>query len=79
MSNLSPETTYKIKFFGVNQQDTDIRVGSFTTLSTSPKKIRCVAVSCDRPERLLEGETNMWDYLNQQEIETNKCKFVFDS
>lgn len=45
-------------------------------LSTPPfvlvEKIRLIALSCDRPRRLMEGDENPWDRISE-ECTQDKC------
>jgi len=66
VEDLAPDTKYTILFEGVNAKDAKIRTGTVRTFPADVKKLRVAAVSCDRPERQREGETNMWELLDKQ-------------
>jgi hypothetical protein len=51
---------------GVNAKDAHERTGLVRTFVENPKHLNIVALSCDRPERLQDGETNMWLKLADQ-------------
>lgn len=57
---------YDVAIEGVNAKDAHERTGQVHTYAENPHNFRIVALSCDRPERLLDGETNMWVKLADQ-------------
>jgi len=66
VENLTPSVTYDVIFEGINAKDARKRTGVVKTLPSHIERLRVVAVSCDRPERQKEGETNMWEQLAKQ-------------
>eukprot|EP01120_Amphizonella_sp_Union-15-10_P002908 TRINITY_DN131_c0_g1_i5.p1 TRINITY_DN131_c0_g1~~TRINITY_DN131_c0_g1_i5.p1 ORF type:complete len:520 (-),score=128.09 TRINITY_DN131_c0_g1_i5:67-1626(-) len=73
VTGLVPKTTYNVCFSGLNKKNIVENVGKFTTLPKKIKKLGIIALSCDRPERIKDGETNMWklveDKLNSNEVQ----------
>jgi len=63
VQNLTPGTKYSVRFSGVGSRSIRDHQGSFKTLPTDVKNLRVAIVSCDRPERHLEGEKLMWKVL----------------
>jgi len=61
---LKPETEYKVVFSGISKPGK--HTGIVKTLPVAPTKLNIVVVSCDRPERQLDGEQNMWKLLNER-------------
>lgn len=57
---------YTVVFEGVNGKDAKNRTGLVHTIPEGSHSLRIAAVSCDRPERLRPGETNMWEVLAKQ-------------
>jgi len=53
-------------FSGLCYSQTQTTIAKFKTFSTEPQLLRVAVVSCDRPERHLEGEPNMWKFLSQR-------------
>lgn len=66
VEGLTPDTKYNVVFEGINAKDVRKRTGKVHTFPTTPHHLRVAAVSCDRPERLKPGETNMWEVLANQ-------------
>jgi hypothetical protein len=72
--NLLPNTKYSISFAGVNSKDIRTCVGSFTTFPKAAdiERVRLICVSCDRPERLLDNEINMWEKIYKEHVQGGK-------
>eukprot|EP00742_Colponemidia_sp_Colp-10_P001884 GILJ01002015.1.p1 GENE.GILJ01002015.1~~GILJ01002015.1.p1 ORF type:complete len:541 (-),score=74.39 GILJ01002015.1:115-1698(-) len=68
IENLQPNTEYNVCFGGVRASDARLRTGYLRTLplDCSAKQLSIAAVSCDRPERYFEFQTNMWQKLAEQ-------------
>eukprot|EP00927_Polykrikos_kofoidii_P023767 TRINITY_DN2177_c0_g1_i1.p1 TRINITY_DN2177_c0_g1~~TRINITY_DN2177_c0_g1_i1.p1 ORF type:complete len:1025 (-),score=185.00 TRINITY_DN2177_c0_g1_i1:24-3032(-) len=66
LTNLMPDTRYHISFSPlaeVQQQEMQFRTCTIKTLPLQVEQLRIVALSCDRPARLEEGQENPWDRL----------------
>eukprot|EP01120_Amphizonella_sp_Union-15-10_P002906 TRINITY_DN131_c0_g1_i3.p1 TRINITY_DN131_c0_g1~~TRINITY_DN131_c0_g1_i3.p1 ORF type:complete len:520 (-),score=124.06 TRINITY_DN131_c0_g1_i3:66-1625(-) len=75
VTGLVPKTTYNVCFSGLNKKNIVENVGKFTTLPKKIKKLGIIALSCDRPERIKDGETNMWK-LVEDKVKTNEVQLV---
>jgi len=75
VEGLHPDTQYKIYFGGLNKKAIVNRTGQFRTFPEKITKLNIAAVSCDRPERTLDGETNMWTLL-EKELVSNEIQLV---
>ena len=53
-------------FEGVNAKDAHKKIGMVRTMPEGDFDVRIAAVSCDSPDQLKDGETNMWDKLAEQ-------------
>eukprot|EP01103_Thecamoeba_quadrilineata_P005838 TRINITY_DN1558_c0_g1_i1.p1 TRINITY_DN1558_c0_g1~~TRINITY_DN1558_c0_g1_i1.p1 ORF type:complete len:551 (+),score=132.59 TRINITY_DN1558_c0_g1_i1:55-1707(+) len=68
VTGLHPNTAYRVIFSGVSEKAIKSRQAIVRTLPTKITKLSFAAFSCDRPERVLDGETNMWDLLEQKAL-----------
>jgi phosphodiesterase/alkaline phosphatase D-like protein len=75
IEGLAPSTVYDVAIEGVNAKEANKRTGLVRTIAAHPSSVRIVALSCDRPERLLDGETNMWTKLAEQ-VNANEVDVV---
>ena len=67
IKGLKPNTTYTYSFEGLAPSQLSEIASLDTTIKTFPEKIetvRLIALSCDRPDRLLKGERNPWEKIN---------------
>lgn len=75
IQELQPDTLYTYTFQGLAPSQKTAIDSLKTTIRTFPvsmEKIRLIALSCDRPRRLLEGDENPWDRINE-ECNQDKC------
>eukprot|EP01111_Echinosteliopsis_oligospora_P002175 TRINITY_DN1316_c0_g1_i2.p1 TRINITY_DN1316_c0_g1~~TRINITY_DN1316_c0_g1_i2.p1 ORF type:complete len:327 (+),score=58.67 TRINITY_DN1316_c0_g1_i2:103-981(+) len=63
VQGLAPSTTYHVIIEGVNAKDAANRTGTVRTISHKAGHLKIVTLSCDRPERLRDGDVNMWACL----------------
>jgi phosphodiesterase/alkaline phosphatase D-like protein len=75
IEGLEPDTLYDFCFSGLSRKALVNRVGTVRTFPPYPKKLSIAAVSCDRPERVLDGETNMWSLL-EEKVRNNEVQIV---
>jgi len=66
VKGLKPETSYWVLVSGVSAKSAKNNIGHIKTSPFHTNKMNIVAVSCDRPERQLNGETNMWKVLGDR-------------
>lgn len=65
---------YHVIIEGVNAKDASQKTGRVKTPdndSNLNQKLKIVTLSCDRPERLRDGETNMWAKLAEEVVNGN--------
>lgn len=70
LEGLLPNTTYRVAFrplAEVQMQELHFRDCTVRTMPPpgQVKKLRIVALSCDRPMRMQEGQTNPWDAVSE--------------
>jgi len=75
VTGLTPNTHYSVYFGGLNKKAIQNRRGEFRTFPEKITKLNIAAVSCDRPERVLDGETNMWKLL-EEKLKDNEIQIV---
>jgi hypothetical protein len=75
VQGLTPGTDYHVLFSGISRKAALNRIGSVHTVPTQVTKLTVAALSCDRPERVLDGETNMWKLI-QEKVESNQVQVV---
>jgi len=75
VEGLTPNTHYSVYFSGLNKKAILNRKGEFRTWPEKLTKINIACVSCDRPERTMDGETNMWKVL-EQKLKDNEIQLV---
>jgi hypothetical protein len=54
---------YLVCFSGLARHDAETRTGRFRTFDPNLAEMRVVAVSGDRPDKLMKGEPNMWEQV----------------
>jgi len=72
---LQPSTKYIVTFTGLKPSHSRKRTGSFKTFDEHEKKLNVAVLSCDRPERMRPGETNMWEVLYEK-IQNNEIDLM---
>jgi len=75
VTGLKPDTSYRVLFSGVSKKAIYNRIGNVKTFPEKITKLTVAALSCDRPERVLDGETNMWQLI-QEKVESNQVQVV---
>jgi len=63
VTDLRPDTKYQVAIGGVEGKFVRRHTGLVKTFPENPSKLRVAVVSCDRPERHLDGEQLMWKKL----------------
>jgi len=61
--DLEPDTRYRVLFHGVCKYHAHRRMASFKTKAVWPTSFRLMALSCDRPSRLLLGQEDPWQHM----------------
>jgi hypothetical protein len=64
LKNLYPGKNYFVCFSGLSRKDAETRTGRFRTFDLNIAEMRMVAVSGDRPDKLMKGEPNMWEEVH---------------
>lgn len=62
-ADLEPDTEYTVMVNGVSKYNATHRFARFKTKSENPTSFRLLALSCDRPSRLLLGQNNPWLHM----------------
>ena len=70
-TELEPDTDYVAVFHGINSEEAGKVFALFKTKKEEIDQFTILALSCDRPDRLLLGQTNPWYQVAAQTYNTD--------